>query len=125
MTRVLVPGGSLVILEITQPQRQPLKGFFGLWFDRVVPLLGKVAGQLGLTTADLVETYNAMTGGNLTRFSSRGVAEVRTSNAIMAAEDAAGVAASSALADDRPGTTGTVADEGGGAGTEGGGVAAE
>ena len=45
MTRVLVPGGSLVILEITQPQRQPLKGFFGLWFDRVVPLLGTVAGD--------------------------------------------------------------------------------
>jgi demethylmenaquinone methyltransferase/2-methoxy-6-polyprenyl-1,4-benzoquinol methylase len=45
MRRVLVPGGSLVILEITQPRRQPLKGFFGLWFDRIVPLLGKVAGD--------------------------------------------------------------------------------
>lgn len=45
MTRVLVPGGSVVILEITQPRRQPLKGFFGLWFDRIVPLLGKVAGD--------------------------------------------------------------------------------
>jgi demethylmenaquinone methyltransferase/2-methoxy-6-polyprenyl-1,4-benzoquinol methylase len=45
MHRVLAPGGSLVILEITQPQRKPLKGFFGLWFDRVVPQLGKVAGD--------------------------------------------------------------------------------
>jgi demethylmenaquinone methyltransferase / 2-methoxy-6-polyprenyl-1,4-benzoquinol methylase len=45
MNRVLVPGGSLVILEITQPRRQPLKGFFGLWFDRVVPVLGKLAGD--------------------------------------------------------------------------------
>jgi demethylmenaquinone methyltransferase/2-methoxy-6-polyprenyl-1,4-benzoquinol methylase len=45
MHRVLVPGGSLVILEITQPRRQPLKGFFGLWFDRAVPLLGKFAGD--------------------------------------------------------------------------------
>ena len=45
MRRVLVPGGSLVILEITQPRRQPLKGFFGLWFDRIVPLLGKLAGD--------------------------------------------------------------------------------
>lgn len=45
MHRVLVPGGSLAILEITQPQRQPLKGFFRLWFDRIVPLLGRFAGD--------------------------------------------------------------------------------
>ncbi len=41
LRRVLVPGGRLAILEITQP-RGPLKPFFSLWFDRVVPLLGKV-----------------------------------------------------------------------------------
>lgn len=45
MRRVLVPGGRLVILEITQPRRQPLAGFFGLWFDRIVPMLGKFAGD--------------------------------------------------------------------------------
>ena len=45
MKRVLKPGGRLVILEITQPRRQPLKGFFALWFDRIVPLIGKVAGD--------------------------------------------------------------------------------
>ena len=45
MKRVLKPGGRLVILEITQPARQPLKGFFALWFDRIVPLIGKVAGD--------------------------------------------------------------------------------
>ncbi|MGK2955844.1 MAG: bifunctional demethylmenaquinone methyltransferase/2-methoxy-6-polyprenyl-1,4-benzoquinol methylase UbiE [Solirubrobacterales bacterium] len=45
MHRVLVPGGRLAILEITQPKRQPLAGFFGLWFDRIVPMLGKVAGD--------------------------------------------------------------------------------
>lgn len=45
MKRVLRPGGRLVILEITQPRRQPLKGFFALWFDRIVPLIGRLAGD--------------------------------------------------------------------------------
>ena len=45
MTRVLRPGGRLVILEITQPQRPPLSTFFSLWFDRLVPALGVLAGD--------------------------------------------------------------------------------
>lgn len=45
MTRVLKPGGRMVILEITQPQRPPLSTFFSLWFDRLVPLLGSIAGD--------------------------------------------------------------------------------
>jgi demethylmenaquinone methyltransferase / 2-methoxy-6-polyprenyl-1,4-benzoquinol methylase len=45
MTRVLRPGGRLVILEISRPQRQPLAGFYSLWFDRLVPVLGTLAGD--------------------------------------------------------------------------------
>lgn len=45
MFRVLAPGGRLVILEITRPARQPLKSFYGVWFDRVVPVLGRLAGD--------------------------------------------------------------------------------
>jgi demethylmenaquinone methyltransferase/2-methoxy-6-polyprenyl-1,4-benzoquinol methylase len=44
-TRVLRPGGRLVILEITQPRRPPLSYFYGLWFDRLVPALGTIAGD--------------------------------------------------------------------------------
>jgi demethylmenaquinone methyltransferase/2-methoxy-6-polyprenyl-1,4-benzoquinol methylase len=45
MARVVRPGGRVVILEITTPQKAPLSTFFGLWFDRVVPLLGRLAGD--------------------------------------------------------------------------------
>ncbi|MGB7587178.1 MAG: bifunctional demethylmenaquinone methyltransferase/2-methoxy-6-polyprenyl-1,4-benzoquinol methylase UbiE [Solirubrobacterales bacterium] len=45
MTRVLRNGGRLVILEITQPTRPPLSTFYSLWFDRVVPILGTIAGE--------------------------------------------------------------------------------
>jgi demethylmenaquinone methyltransferase/2-methoxy-6-polyprenyl-1,4-benzoquinol methylase len=41
LRRVLKPGGRLGILEITRP-RGPLRFFYSLWFDRIVPLLGKV-----------------------------------------------------------------------------------
>ena len=45
MARVVRPGGRVVILEITTPTRPPLSTFFRLWFDRLVPALGKVAGD--------------------------------------------------------------------------------
>ena len=45
MTRVVRPGGRVVVLEITTPQRPPLSTFFELWFDRVVPALGRFAGD--------------------------------------------------------------------------------
>jgi demethylmenaquinone methyltransferase / 2-methoxy-6-polyprenyl-1,4-benzoquinol methylase len=41
LARVLKPGGKLAVLEITRP-RGILRPFFRLWFDVVVPLLGRV-----------------------------------------------------------------------------------
>ncbi len=45
MARVVRPGGRVVVLEMTSPTRPPLSSFFALWFDRVVPLLGRLAGD--------------------------------------------------------------------------------
>jgi demethylmenaquinone methyltransferase / 2-methoxy-6-polyprenyl-1,4-benzoquinol methylase len=45
MARVVRPGGRVVVLEITTPQRPPLSWFHRVWFDRVVPLLGRMTGQ--------------------------------------------------------------------------------
>jgi demethylmenaquinone methyltransferase/2-methoxy-6-polyprenyl-1,4-benzoquinol methylase len=45
MARVLRPGGRLVILEITQPVRPPLSSFYSLWFDRIVPMLGRLTSD--------------------------------------------------------------------------------
>jgi demethylmenaquinone methyltransferase/2-methoxy-6-polyprenyl-1,4-benzoquinol methylase len=45
MTRVVKPGGRVVVLEITTPHRAPLSTFYSLWFDRVVPLIGRLTGE--------------------------------------------------------------------------------
>jgi demethylmenaquinone methyltransferase / 2-methoxy-6-polyprenyl-1,4-benzoquinol methylase len=45
MTRVTKPGGRVVVLEITTPQKPPLSWFFHAWFDKVVPQLGRIAGD--------------------------------------------------------------------------------
>ncbi len=41
MARVVRPGGRVVVLEITTPRRPPLSTFFEMWFDHVVPALGR------------------------------------------------------------------------------------
>ncbi|MET0685827.1 MAG: ubiquinone/menaquinone biosynthesis methyltransferase [Solirubrobacteraceae bacterium] len=45
MVRVVRPGGRVVVLEITVPQKPPLSSFFRIWFDRIVPLLGRLTGD--------------------------------------------------------------------------------
>ncbi|HUR87157.1 MAG TPA: ubiquinone/menaquinone biosynthesis methyltransferase [Solirubrobacteraceae bacterium] len=45
MTRVVRPGGRVVVLEITTPTRPPLSTFYRAWFDRVVPVIGRIAGD--------------------------------------------------------------------------------
>ncbi len=45
MRRVVRPGGRVVVLEFTTPTRLPLSAFYSVWFDRVVPLLGRFSND--------------------------------------------------------------------------------
>ena len=45
MARVAKPGGRVVVLEITTPYKPPLSWFFRVWFDTVVPALGRLAAD--------------------------------------------------------------------------------
>ncbi|MGI8714647.1 MAG: bifunctional demethylmenaquinone methyltransferase/2-methoxy-6-polyprenyl-1,4-benzoquinol methylase UbiE [Solirubrobacteraceae bacterium] len=45
LARVVRPGGRVVVLEITTPTRPPLSTLLGFWFDRLVPALGRLAGD--------------------------------------------------------------------------------
>jgi demethylmenaquinone methyltransferase/2-methoxy-6-polyprenyl-1,4-benzoquinol methylase len=45
MTRVVRPGGRVVVLEITTPTKPPLSTFYRLWFDTVVPVIGRLTGE--------------------------------------------------------------------------------
>ena len=46
MARVVRPGGRVVVLEMTTPTRAPLSLFYRVWFDRLVPALGRLVGTL-------------------------------------------------------------------------------
>jgi demethylmenaquinone methyltransferase/2-methoxy-6-polyprenyl-1,4-benzoquinol methylase len=45
MARVVRPGGRVVVLEITTPAEGWLATALRIWFDRLVPLVGRLAGD--------------------------------------------------------------------------------
>jgi len=45
MVRVVRPGGRVVVLEITTPTRPPLSTLLEVWFEAIVPRLGRLAGD--------------------------------------------------------------------------------
>jgi demethylmenaquinone methyltransferase/2-methoxy-6-polyprenyl-1,4-benzoquinol methylase len=47
LTRVLKPGGKLVILEFTTPTWQPFRALYLGYFTRVLPLVGRVVSKHG------------------------------------------------------------------------------
>jgi demethylmenaquinone methyltransferase / 2-methoxy-6-polyprenyl-1,4-benzoquinol methylase len=61
MVRVVRPGGRVVVLEMTIPTRPPLSLFFRVWFDRIVPALGRLAGAFAV----LAGRHDAARGGTI------------------------------------------------------------
>jgi demethylmenaquinone methyltransferase/2-methoxy-6-polyprenyl-1,4-benzoquinol methylase len=64
MVRVVRPGGRVVVLEITTPTSGPLALFYGVWFDKIVPMLGRAAGaaaglgaRLGSSRREIADAY--------------------------------------------------------------------
>ena len=57
MTRAVRPGGRVLCLEIARP-RSRLARFMRWWFDRIVPIIGRLAGQ-GSAYGYLVKSVQA------------------------------------------------------------------
>jgi demethylmenaquinone methyltransferase/2-methoxy-6-polyprenyl-1,4-benzoquinol methylase len=57
MARSVRPGGKVLCLEIARP-RSRLARFMRWWFDRIVPVIGRVAGQ-GAAYGYLVKSVQA------------------------------------------------------------------
>jgi demethylmenaquinone methyltransferase / 2-methoxy-6-polyprenyl-1,4-benzoquinol methylase len=61
LARVVRPGGRVVVLEMTTPTKLPLSLFYRLWFDRIVPLLGRLAGSIEASISRLRGTASDTT----------------------------------------------------------------
>lgn len=65
MYRVLQPGGHLVILELTTPDRFPMKQLFALYSKLVIPLLGKLLSKDNSAYQYLPQTIRAFPQGEV------------------------------------------------------------
>ena len=65
MCRVLKPGGHLVILELTTPDRFPMKQLFSVYSKVVIPLLGKLISKDHSAYTYLPESIRAFPQGEV------------------------------------------------------------
>lgn len=79
MCRVLKPGGHLVILELTTPERFPMKQLFAVYSRIVIPTLGKLFSKDNSAYKYLPQTIKAFPQGEVMRgvISRAGFGEVR------------------------------------------------
>lgn len=65
MCRVLVPGGHLVILELSAPERFPMKQLYALYSKAVIPVLGKLLSKDRSAYTYLPESIKAFPQGEI------------------------------------------------------------
>lgn len=65
MCRVLKPGGHLVILELTTPERFPMKQLFAVYSRLVIPTLGKLFSKDNSAYTYLPQTIKAFPQGEV------------------------------------------------------------
>ncbi|MCP3893247.1 MAG: bifunctional demethylmenaquinone methyltransferase/2-methoxy-6-polyprenyl-1,4-benzoquinol methylase UbiE [Bacteroides sp.] len=65
MCRVLTPGGHLVILELTTPDRFPMKQLFSIYSKVVIPVLGKMLSKDNKAYSYLPQTIKAFPQGEV------------------------------------------------------------
>lgn len=61
--RVTKPGGTGMVLEFSRPRKFPMKQFFGFYFKRVMPLLGKLVSKDHRAYSYLPESVAAFPDG--------------------------------------------------------------
>ncbi|MCB0881943.1 MAG: bifunctional demethylmenaquinone methyltransferase/2-methoxy-6-polyprenyl-1,4-benzoquinol methylase UbiE [Thermoleophilia bacterium] len=77
MARVVRPGGRVVVLEITMPAK--LQAFYGAWFDRLVPVMGRVLGDDGAAYGYLPASVKRFPGPRdlASRMAGAGLTDIR------------------------------------------------
>lgn len=65
MCRVLAPGGHLVILELSTPDRFPMKQLFGIYSKVVIPLIGKCISKDNSAYTYLPQSIQAFPQGEV------------------------------------------------------------
>lgn len=63
MRRVLRPGGKLVILEFSRPQRFPVKQFYHFYFRAILPVVGRIVSKHSRAYSYLPESVMAFPEG--------------------------------------------------------------
>jgi len=63
INRVLKPGGTFVILEISEPHRFPWKQFFSIYFHFVLPAIGRLISKDSRAYSYLPESVSAFPSG--------------------------------------------------------------
>jgi demethylmenaquinone methyltransferase/2-methoxy-6-polyprenyl-1,4-benzoquinol methylase len=63
MARVLKPGGRLVVLEFSKPQKFPIKQLYNFYFKHILPIIGNIVSKDNAAYTYLPESVNQFPEG--------------------------------------------------------------